>query len=339
MAYPLGSPYSGSAPATAYSGTFIPEIWSGKFIEKFYDATVLAAISNTDYEGEITAHGDKVKIRTVPTITIRDYQANQALVVERPSAGIVELLIDKGKYFNTVLDDVMKRQADVNMMDKWATDASEQMKIVIDTAVLKSLVNQCATANRGATAGRLSAGINLGVGGTAISLSKNNILDYIILLGQVLDEQNVPETNRFLVMPAWATGLIKRSDLKQAYITGDAVSPLRNGKIGIIDRFTCYASHLLPTSNTDGLGDDDGANDTLSGSEDFDADGATYIFAGHPSALTFASQMTNMETMRSEQTFGTLMRGLQVYGYKVLQGIALTDLYAKPATGALTPSA
>ena len=101
MAYPLsGTPYpSGSAqPNPAYSGTFIPEIWSGKLIEKFYATTVLAAISNTNYEGEIKNQGDKVNIRTRPTVTIRDYAIGQSLLVERPSSNILTLLIDKGKY-------------------------------------------------------------------------------------------------------------------------------------------------------------------------------------------------------------------------------------------------
>src|SRR3954468_24560624 len=94
--FPAGS----AQPSPAYSGTFIPEIWSGKLIEKFYATTVLAAISNTDYQGEITNQGDKVHIRTRPTITIRDYQAGQSLLVERPASNIVDLTIDKGKYFN-----------------------------------------------------------------------------------------------------------------------------------------------------------------------------------------------------------------------------------------------
>ena len=59
-----------------YTQNFIPEIWSGKLIEKFYATTVLAAISNTDYEGEIKNQGDKVSIRTQPTITISDYTAD-----------------------------------------------------------------------------------------------------------------------------------------------------------------------------------------------------------------------------------------------------------------------
>src|SRR3954471_18273990 len=115
MAYPLAvTPYpAGSAqPNPAYSGTFIPEIWSGKLIEKFYAATVLAAISNTDYEGEIKGQGDKVNIRTRPTVTIRDYLVGQSIVVERPSSNIISLLIDKGKYFATILDDVHDIQSD-----------------------------------------------------------------------------------------------------------------------------------------------------------------------------------------------------------------------------------
>ena len=76
MAYPISSsPYSGSAANPAYTGRFIPTLWSGKLVEKFYDATVLAAISNTDYAGEIKSQGDKVTIRTKPTLSVADYEA------------------------------------------------------------------------------------------------------------------------------------------------------------------------------------------------------------------------------------------------------------------------
>ena len=75
------TPWVGSNPNPAYSGTFIPELWSGKMLEKFYSATVLAAISNTDYEGEISEKGDKVIIRQTPTITIRDYEVNGPLTI------------------------------------------------------------------------------------------------------------------------------------------------------------------------------------------------------------------------------------------------------------------
>jgi hypothetical protein len=127
--YPVGS----LQPAPAYSGTFIPEIWSGKLIEKFYAATVLAAISNTAYEGEISGQGDKVHIRTKPTIQIRDYLVGGDLSVDRPASNIIDLSIDKAKYFNTILDDIMKVQSDINLMSIWSDDAAQQMKITIDT--------------------------------------------------------------------------------------------------------------------------------------------------------------------------------------------------------------
>lgn len=309
--YPVGSASNGLEAAG-----FIPEIWSGKLIEKFYSATVLAAISNTDYEGEIKAFGDTVKIRTKPTVTIKDYRADGLLELERPKGSVVDLNIDKGKYFNTILDDVMEVQSDLNNMSMWADDASEQMKIVVDTEVLTGLLNQAtAVTNRGTTAGRISIDINLGATTTPLavvaddaSVGEVDVIDVILRLGQVLDEQNIPEQGRWLVVPTWFSTLIKRSELRQAYLSGDAVSMLRNGRIGMVDRFTIYVSNLLPTGVAAGL-----------------AAGETAIYAGHAHALTFASQINNVESMRSEMTFGKILRGLQVYGWKVLDGTALAQ--------------
>ena len=326
MAYPISSsPAFSGAANPAYSGVFIPEIWSGKLIEKFYDATVLAAIANTDWEGEIKNQGDKVTIRTKPTLTIRAYESGQTLTYEKPSSNVVELNIDQGAYFGAVVDDVMEVQSDLNQLSMWADDASEQMKIWVDTNVLKVVPAGIVAANKGATAGRISGNINLGASTAPITLTKDNILEKIVDLGTVLDEQNIPETGRWIVMPPWACGLIKKSELRDASLTGDGTSVLRNGRLGMIDRFTLYSSNLLPRSNSDGIGDDDG-----SGAEpDNDADGATHILAGHAHGLTFASQLSKMETLRAESTFGTLMRGLQIWGRKVVDGTALADLYAK----------
>jgi hypothetical protein len=313
MAVTVGTPYAGSSASPAYSGAaaggvFVPEIWSGKLIEKFYSATVLSAIANTDYEGEISQKGDKVKIRTKPTITIRDYQIDMNLTVDRPSSSTVELTIDYAKYFNLVLDDVMERQSDMNLLSMWSDDAAEQLKITIDTGVLALLDAGVDANNKGITAGRISD-LNLGATAAPVSLTALNVVDAIVDMGTVLDEQNIPETGRWLVIPPWVAGLVKKSDLRNASISGDGVSLVRNGRLGMIDRFTLYSSNLLPTA--------------VEG-----AASATRIFGGHPHGLTFASQITKVETMRSESTFGTLLRGLQVYGAKVLDGIALVELYA-----------
>jgi hypothetical protein len=321
--YPIGTSSEAlggaSAPpnATSYSGTFIPEIWSGKLLAKFYDATVLGAIANTDYEGEIRNQGDTIHIRTRPTIDISDYTPDADLVVQRPNADVVDLNIEYAKYFNCIIDDVWEVQSDIDQMDLWAEDASEQMKIVIDTQMLLLEILGAANAtNIGATAGRISQDINLGVtltpltvvasGATGIQI---NVIDLIINCGQVLDEQNIPEGDRWFILPAWMAAMIKKSELRDASLTGDGTSMLRNGRLGMIDRFTLYMSNLLPAGVPASL-----------------AAGETAVFAGHVVATTFASQLTRMETMRSERTFGQLMRGLQVYGCEVIKDEALVEM-------------
>lgn len=291
----MALPVAGGHPQL--SGITIPNaIWSGKLLVKFYEATVLGEIANTEYEGDIASQGDKVIIRTTPSITIRDYSKGGTLQTERPTPETVELTIDKGKYWQLVADDVDKFQSDYNYIDDWTRDASEQLKITIDTQVLGTIYADADASNSGATAGKISSSYNLGTAGVPFVMDKTNVLDYIVNLGSVLDEQNVPESDRWLVLPVWACGMIKQSDLKDASLAGDSVSILRNGKLGMIDRFMIYRSNLLDVS---------GAN--------------TNIIAGHKSGLTFASQMLNSETLRAESTFGTLVRGLQVYGYKVIK--------------------
>jgi hypothetical protein len=215
---------------------------------------------------------------------------------------------------------VMDVQADMNMMSMWSDDASEQMKIVIDTDVLTALLGKAVAANRGTTAGAKSASINLGVTGTPVQLVARNptagqveVIDMIVRLGQVLDEQNIPETGRWIVIPAWVASRIKMSELRDASLTGDSQSVLRNGRLGQVDRFTIYSSNLLPSGVAAGL-----------------AAGEWAIYAGHAHALTFATQMTKMETLRSESTFGTLLRGLQVYGFGVLDGTAIAQAIVIP---------
>jgi len=297
MSYPVSSGY------TQYSGNFIPEIWSGKLQAKFYKTTVFSEIANNDWEGEIKGQGDEVKIRTIPTITIANYTKGMNLTNQVPDSTPVTLQISKGKYFSLVLDDVDAVQTDLKLMDIFTNDATEQMKIAIDGDVLDGVKAGAATANKGATAGVISGNINLGTDASPRAITKANVLDLILDMGQVLDEQNVPETGRWLVIPAWMGTAIKNSDLRQAYLTGDQQSPLRNGKIGMIDRFTVYLSNNLPKTG----------------------DGDSYIMAGTRDAITFASQMTNVETIRAQSTFGNIVRGLNVYGYNVIKPEALVN--------------
>lgn len=303
MGYPVAS------GVTTHSGTYTPEIWSAKMLIKFYKATVFGEICNTTYEGEIKAYGDTVQIRTIPDITIRDYVIGQNLQDERPTPGKVSLFIDKGKYYSIAIDTVEKRQSDLPYMERWTDDASEQMKIEIDAGILSDVYADASAANKGNAAGLVSGTLQLGTTGNPVSVTKNNILDYIVDMGTALDEQNIPETQRWIVFPAIFCGMIKKSDLKDAALAGDATSIIRNGRLGMIDRFMIYASNQVNQTTDNALT----VHDTI---------------FGHPTAITFASQLTENRTIPNPKTFGDLMQGLQVYGYETIKPEALGHFYA-----------
>jgi hypothetical protein len=264
---------------------FIPEIFSKLLQAKFYKQSVLPAISNNDYEGEISGQGDKVNIRTVPAVTINDYTGtitNQDL-----TSSTIELLIDQAKYYSFKVDDILAAQADVNMLEAASSDASEGMRIAVETDVLSSVVTGATTVGAQAT------------------ITSSNILAAILDQAKVLDELNIPEEGRFIVLSPEFVSMLKQSELRQAYLTGDGTSPLRNGKVGMVDRFNVYQSNMLYTP---GSGADAGY---------------THVLAGHPKAISFASQFTSAETVRLETTFGDAVRGLKVFGSKVVVPDAL----------------
>ena len=272
--------FSFFSTGTTSEVNFIPEVFSKLLQAKFYKQSVLPAISNTDYEGEISGQGDKVVIRTVPAVTINDYAgtvSNQELTTAK-----VEMLIDKAKYYSFKVDDVLAAQADINMLEAASSDAAEGMRVAVETDVMSSVVTGASTISDQTT------------------ITASNVLGEILELSTALDELNIPEEGRFIVLPPSMISLLKQSELRQAYLTGDAESPLRNGRVGMVDRFTVYQSNMLYTPAS---GDD-----------------ATYthVLAGHPKAISFASQFTNTETIRLESTFGDAVRGLKVYGSKVV---------------------
>jgi hypothetical protein len=282
-------------PAFATTGAnsaanFIPEIFSKKLQAKFYASSVLPQISNTDYEGEISGQGNKVNIRTVPNVTVGNYDGTVSYA--DVTTQVVELNIDKAKSYAFKVDDILKVQADINFQNEASKDAAEQMRIAVETDVLGNIVTGATTILDKA------------------SVAPANILDHILEAGRRLDELNIPDSDRFIVLSPLYIEMLKKTDLKLAYLTGDGVSPIRNGKVGMVDRFTVYQSNLLAT----GTGGDAGK---------------TLALAGHPKATCFASQFVKTETVRLTDTFGDGVRGLKVYGYKVVVPNALVTLKLK----------
>lgn len=298
----------------AYSGTFIPTVWSGKLNVKFYATTVFGEIANTSYEGDIKSLGDTVIINNIPTITISTYTVGMTLNYQVPTPNKVQLNISQAKYFGVNVSDVLEYQSQPKLMDMFTNDASKQMAIAIDTDVLTNSFNTGAAANMGASAGVQSGKYNLGTDNSPVVLSPTNVVQLITSLASVLDEQNVPDTERWLVITPYFRNVLMSSPLAQAFVTGDAQSILRNGKIGTIDRFTIYVSNLLPKAS---------AGFNWTGGAQAGTQNRNAIMAGHKSAITFASQIVKVESMPNPNDFGQLVRGLNIYGYQTVNPVGL----------------
>jgi len=278
---------------------FIPELWERKLQTKLYAKQVLKAIANTKHEGTIKEYGDRVVVRTIPTGTIRDYVKGQDLVFEHLESTPVTLYIDHGKYYGDVVDSIDLYQSDLDLLNMFTTDYGEQMANSIDTHVLASIKAECDADNLDNTAGIDSTDILLGATAAPRQVTAENIIGWIVDCGTVLAEQDVPITDGcWMVVPPWFAGMIQKSDLKDASMTGDGKSILRNGRIGIIWPFEVFISNNLPiTSDTVNCWD---------------------VPFGHKMALTYASQFIKTKRFEPERTFGEGIKGLNVFGHKVM---------------------
>jgi len=314
------------ATSPSYSGTFIPTLWSAKLNAKFYAASVIADICNRNWEGEISNLGDKIIINNIPSMSITNYTIGTNLNYEVPTPSQIELLVDKAKYFGFNVNDVLEYQSKPDLMNMFSNDAAEQMRTRIDSTVLYNTFKGAASGNFGATAGVKSVAIDLGLDTAPVNLATaDKTLNTILGMASVLDEQNVPDSDRWLIIDPATRMSLMNSKLAQAHLMGDPTSPVRNGRIGVIDRFTVYVSNQLPyaaagtaTAWYSGFGDE---STITSAGTDLKR---RAIIAGHKSAISFASQMAKTEQLRNPNDFGDLVRGLNIFGYKVTKPEALT---------------
>lgn len=315
-------PVSPGAPdyGTGSSSQYIPAVYSALLIKKFYPTTVWGEISNTDYEGDISTSGDTVYIRTRPTIDTFKYKKGMVLPIQNPDSPYTTLKIDQGEGFSFAIDKVDEFQSDIKLMDIWAEDAAEQMKQVIDKNVLQAVASGAAPLTN--TAGMVNGGtttkgttIALGTSGSkadvstlaaAASVAEGDwLVDRMLYYGQLMDENNLPDSDRFVILPSWAIQKMKSVNAKvgQVYVTGDSSSPARNGKVGGIDRFKIFMSNNL-------------YNDSV-------------IF-GHKYGTTFATQITESRIIDNPFSFGKMMQGLQVYGFNIVKSLAVGVDYLVP---------
>lgn len=294
-----------------YSGNFIPEIWSPLLNVKYYTASIFPGIANTKYEGAIKNVGDIVNIRQRADIDIRDYEKGMDLTVQKPDKPMITFPIRKAKYYAFACDDIDAHQTDLNLMEEWSQDAGEQLKIKIDAQGLGDVYANADSDNTGITAGKISGDFDLGVAGDPLQVTKENALDFIVDLNTCLDEQDAPESQRWIAFPTWLNNRMKKSDLKDVSMTGDSSSVIRHGRVGRIDNTDLHKSNQIKR--------------VLDATGDY----AYYPMAGHIDSITFAAQMREMSSVESEKTFARIIRGLMVYDYKVLKEEALVTAYVK----------
>ena len=177
--FPVNAPFNTNP---SYSGTFIPAVWSAKLNAKFYKASIYGEIANTDWQGELASMGDKVYINSAPTISVSPYSAGTNLSYQVPTPEMQELVIDKGFYFAFQINDVLEYQAKPNLMDMFATDAAEQMRIKIDSTVIYNTFTNAAATNKGLTAGVQSGAFNLGTDAAPVVLTKDNVVQKVLEL-------------------------------------------------------------------------------------------------------------------------------------------------------------
>lgn len=294
-------------PSKAYG--LIPIIWATGWLVEFYAQTCLTWITNTDYEGEIAGFGSKVIINPTAKMLVRKYVQGGGIKYDTPRQTPIELNIDQGLYWAFDANIIDKHQSKPDWIARWQQEAAATTKIEVERVVFADVYTDADAQNKGANAGAISGDIDMGSTGAPFTFTKSTAIGYIVDVGTVLDENNVPDDGgRFIVLPPKAVGAIKKSDLKDASLTGDAISPVRSGLVGEVNNMRVYKSNLLKTGT-------DGASKVVN------------CIAGTSHAITFAAQISEQQRIPNQSDIGELIRGLKVFGYRTVKEQALAYCY------------
>ena len=277
--------------------TFIPELWNARLLNALDKAHVFAGLVNRDYEGEIKKQGDTVHINTIGEVTIGTYTKDtdfssgpQALTATDST-----LVINQAKYFNFAVDDIDTAQAAGDIMDK----AMQRAAYGLADAADKYLADQLAAAITTANGNQ--------VGTTAVALTKENVYENIVKMKTILDKANVPTTGRWLVVPPEMVALILQDDRFVKTGGTKAEDTLANGWVARAVGFDIYESN--------------NCNSTTASST------TTYtVTAGDEGACTYAEQISDTEAYRPEKRFADAVKGLHLYGAKVVDPKRLAGL-------------
>lgn len=267
---------------------YIPTLYSTLMQAKYYADNVVPHISNHDYSGEISKVGDVVTIRKRPSVEVKSYTVNQELETQTSLLDeTLTLSIDYADYFNVPISDVDRFQSDIEFQSIVLDEGAKALATTVETRVLQSIYSSATSTV------------------TASALDSTNALKFLLQASLKLNQLNVPQDNRFVVIDPITAYFLNLSDLKAAYLTGEGSTPLRSG-IAVekpVAGFKVYISNNLSATGS-----------------------ISHIVAGHMDALCFASQISKVETIRNPKDFGDLLRSLISYGFKVTQPDALVHV-------------
>ncbi len=308
------------------SGNFSPEIFSQKVLKFFRRASVVEDITNTDYAGEIENFGDTVRIIKEPTVTVSTYSRGSVVNPQDLADDQITMVVDQANAFAFKIDDIEERHSHVNFEALATSSGAFALKRKYDKTVLQAMSDGAgiaASAVSGTTLVTTAAAGTLGTANAPINIeTDDNGINMMLAMARLLDDESVPEENRWFVAPPifYEKCFQAGNKIAEVQVSGDATSPLRNGlaTVGTLAGFRCYKTTALnSTGGTDQVTLTD-ASATLAtdGSENI-------VLAGHMSSTSTASHIAKTEVVRSTESFSDVIRGLHVFGQKVLRPEAI----------------
>lgn len=282
---------------------FTPALWSAKLFVNLRKALVARSIVNLDYEGEIKEFGDRVKINEIGPVTINNYTKYGELTFEQLTSAQKELVIDQAKSFSFEVDDIDKAQNRPSIMSSAMAQAAYDIADTIDQYIL-GLYTQAGVTNT----------TYMGSSSSAISVSSGNVILTLSFIARYLTEKNVPTQNRWMVINPWL-----HQKLLLAEVGG--ISATAVPKITTQD--------ILPGFIGQALGFDFFVSNNVQSS----ATSVSAIMAGNNMAISYAGQIESIEALRLEKRFSDAVKGLYVYGSKVVRPDALAAAHLTEAAG------
>lgn len=275
---------------------FVPEVWSANIDVALRKTLVYGgdAVVNREYQGEIANQGDTVKVTSVGRPTIQDYvpgPGGTQIIPEPLNTGQRVFQVDQAKFWALEVDDIDQAQAKGDLMPTAMNEAGYAAADVVDRYVA-SLHTQIPA---GSSIGTVTVDLTTP---TSADAEARRVYDEIVVpMSVLLDERDVPEAGRYLILPPWLYGCLRRdSRFIEAHRSANP-GALRTGQVGDAGGFTIYKSNNVPVPT---------ANNYV-------------ITAGTNRAITFASQITEMEPFRPQDSFSDAIKSLMVYGAKVFR--------------------